>query len=474
MITTNKIPFDLIPDLILWSLDQKGLTTHEIESEKGVKYDGENRQDSHASWHHNEMVRKAVAEKLMLDSSMWGKDRTSNVFFVAMTRAIAKLRESKQITTWKVSRRLVLRLTNPPTKRIVAPEIILDNTDILQKSMLTEDATETQMGKIFISILKKGRKDNTYKFALARAILEYCNTDTINREKSNVEFPSRNEISYEYFAEKFLRYYWHQECKFKIKQDSHIERMPTVIHAIRNSFGEKNLPADFKQTKEIDRENAKKLILRDVFGSIRSKKSMVVPKFQNITSGRAKEQKIFYDYDNKTKKIFLKKGVFEFFNKYNEILSGLVLAEWAKFLEKRNGGLPQLVAKIEARDPTRSSLTCMRKILQEHQNHCFYHNGKLEKNYIEVDHFIPWSYIFNNDEWNLVLACKTCNRKKSNALAQEDLADELIKRNTRYYSIVPEIKKSIDMIDIRRGWKSEIRNYYSSCIEYGFDQIKLP
>ena len=475
MITPNKIPYDTIPGMIKWALDQKGFTTAQIESQKGVRYEGDDRYDEWSGWHYKKDIDQLVAQRLSLNPSVWGRNRTSNEFYVAVTRAVAALKKSEQIHAWKVSGRLVLRLAARPTDRIPIPRIDHTGSGIsLPRTELVWGApTEKEFGSMFMSILRGGRKDNTYKFALARAILEYCQ-EWAHGMADGAGSPPRNEISYEYFAEKFLRYYWHQEFKFRMNQHSHAERTPAVIRAIRDSFDEEDIPATFTHTKPKDREKAKELILKGVFGSVASNNSYVIQKFQNITSRRAVQNDLFYEIDHDAKKILLRRGVFEFFNKYNGILSGLVLAEWAKFLEKRNGGLPQLVAKIEANDVKRGNLVSMRTILHKYQCHCFYCACRLEKGWIDVDHFIPWSYIFNDDTWNLVLACRDCNCKKNNALADEEFRDELIKRNEEYYNILKKMKKSIDAIDVRNGWKSEIRNHYATCEEYGFARIGLP
>ena len=93
------------------------------------------------------------------------------------------------------------------------------------KDTQTTKIDEYSLKETFISILTKDRKDNTYKFAFARALIEYC--------KMN---PPTYGIPYSYFADKFLEYYWHQECRYKIKQDFTIKSMPKVIYAIRHVF----------------------------------------------------------------------------------------------------------------------------------------------------------------------------------------------------------------------------------------------
>ena len=92
---------------------------------------------------------------------------------------------------------------------------------------------------------------------------------------------------------------------------------------------------------------------------------------------------------------------------------------------------------------------------------------------IHVDHFIPWSYIFEDSAWNLVLACQECNCKKSNSLAQPKFLNYLIERNSKYENQIPILKKSLAMLDSGRGWEPEIMRHYNSCKEYGFLQIHM-
>ena len=71
-----------------------------------------------------------------------------------------------------------------------------------------------------------------------------------------------------------------------------------------------------------------------------------------------------------------------------------------------------LAAKIDNEEAERYPLTKYRKVFLEYSDHCFYCNNSLKSNHIHVDHFIPWSYIFDNNVWNLVLACQECNLKR--------------------------------------------------------------
>jgi hypothetical protein len=81
----------------------------------------------------------------------------------------------------------------------------------------------------FNSILTKGKKDNTYKFALARFLVDYSyemdesifKTKIINNETQNIEFPI--------IAKAFLKYYWHQICKYKTKQNYNLDKLPLIV-----------------------------------------------------------------------------------------------------------------------------------------------------------------------------------------------------------------------------------------------------
>lgn len=321
---------------------------------------------------------------------------------------------------------------------------------------------EQQMKNAFLSILTRGRKDNTYKFALARYLLDYSSRPTESLE-----------IPYDDIASAFLRYYWHQECKFRIRQNFNKERPPSVIRIIREEFGTHYEPKPFKEMPQERVRRAEERIRRKVFGSEEQKTSQVIPRFQNLPSGSSvRSSHIFYEYDDARRVIVLKPDALEFFRKNNIVLLKAVILEWAKFLEKINT-LPKLVAKIEGDQMRRRPLGRFLMVFKD-LRHCFYCNCRLQKGDVHVDHFIPWSYIFDDEAWNLVLSCSRCNLKKRDSLAQEEFLRELIRRNSDYYERISALKKSLDELDSGRGWERDLRHNYSNCLEYGFTVAKLP
>jgi len=463
------IPRKHILGFILFALDRRGSTITEIEKSGGRKLPGDGTQNGYRDmpvWCSRADLIQYVAEELKIHQSLWGKDRTSDEFHSAMDQEITKLRRKKIIAYWNESGRLGVFRLDSPDQRIERPTVSIAPA---RDQPAHQDTSEDDMKQAFLSILKKGRKANTYKFALARALLQYCN-------ENDRTGASTYRIPYTYLAGRFLRYYWHQECKFRIKQDFQTESTPKAIQAIRNAFGEQAY-GDFGDADADKKAEAERDILRTVFGNARSNTSMVVPKFQKVMRGQhAEERRIFYDYDDEKKAIYLKAEAFDFFKSNNGILAGLVLAEWAKFLERINGSLPRLVAKIEQDSFKRRPLIPFRDAYIKHTDHCFYCSGRLERRGrgIQVDHLLPWSYIFEDEAWNLVLSCQECNCKKSNSLPQQEFLDLLIDRNSTYRDRISLLERSLRLISTKRGWESEISNHYATCRDYGFNVINMP
>ena len=84
---------------------------------------------------------------------------------------------------------------------------------------------DEKLRRKFISILTKGKKANTYKFALARFLLDHSHKP----DSSHI-------VSFQDIAKKFLKYYWHQECKYRIRQNYDPKKIPSIVQVIRDVF----------------------------------------------------------------------------------------------------------------------------------------------------------------------------------------------------------------------------------------------
>jgi len=462
-----NIPYDEIRNAVIRGLSREGRVIDDIA--KALKHEGDPAQRKFRAkpvWHTKKELDHFVAKTLKLDvEAVLGKNRKSSDFSSRVAAEISRLRKKGAITDWQGSKRIgVWRITCDLDKELIHTHGMSNAARSNVEQTDNEEIGDDDLQRTFISILRRGKKDNTYKFALARALLEYC------RDNRNI---GGRDIKYDYLADKFLKYYWRQECIFKIKQDFHTERSPRVIQAIRQVWGDSS-PGTFGKLKNSDKKRAKNMILRNIFGHARTKTSLVVPKFQKVASGnKAEERQIFYNYDDDEKRIVLTPKAFEFFSNNYEILKSVVLVEWTRFLEKTND-LPKLMTKIYSNTAKRAPSVKYRKALEEHFDHCFYCCSTL-KDSTHVDHFIPWSYIYSDDMWNFVLACRSCNCKKSASIPEEKFLDYLIKRNSRYEDRIEHLRTSLlKMSRSERGWENGIRNHYRVCQDHGFTSIALP
>ena len=328
---------------------------------------------------------------------------------------------------------------------------------------------DEELRRKFISILERSSKSNTYKFALARFLLDHSHKPD-----------SRCIVSFRDIAEKFLKYYWHQECKYRIRQNYDPKKIPSVVQVIRQVFEEEMvdgyIPAYFEDMPREKIKNAEEEIKRSVFGS--GKKSQVVPRFQRLR-GQPPDRNLhrhgtgdFYDYDIQRGQLEIKPEALSFFKNNYNVLTKAVFLEWSRFLEKINT-LPRIIEKVESEEVKRRSLTAYQNIFRDQRN-CFYCNRRLDEQQTHVDHFIPWSYIFEDEAWNLVLACQDCNLKKSDSLAGPGFRNELINRNRDYQNDISELGKSLLRLDAENNWEPEIKHHYNNCKEYGFRVQTLP
>lgn len=471
--STRALPRRAIRDVLLTILNAGGSTMGALQERHGRAYGEDALQAAHAGsavWHARRDLMTSVAERMRIHPDFWGDNRKSSDFYNIIDQEIAKLRRAGLLIDWGRPRRLgVFRISRGLDHLISGMAPSIEGPIPTHEPGRTGPAdVEGDMRRVFLSILTRGKKDNTYKFALARVLLDYC------AENRHTAYGQTHEISYEYLSAKFLKYYWYQECKYHIKQDFRTKSVPKVVRAIRDVFGDQT-PGDFEMLDRGDVERAEEKIRRTVFGHAKSKTSLVVPRFQKIPSGAGSEPvQIFYDYSDDEQKIYLKPEAFRFFSQNHGVLSRAVLAEWAKFLERINDSLPRLVAKIERDEVKKGPLGQFRNLYMQYTDHCFYCANRLESGLIHVDHFIPWSYMYDDNAWNLVLACRGCNLKKSDSLAQDEFYNGLVRRNRAYSGRIRALGRSLDLLDTGRGWEAGIKNHYGNCVDYGFDVISLP
>lgn len=334
---------------------------------------------------------------------------------------------------------------------------------------------DEEFQKVFFHIILTGRKSNSYKFALARSILNYVKNNE-NEIKKNIKNNDFTPISYEVFAEDFFQYYWHQ-YKAKIPQNFNSESIPRAVRIVKEIFKDEETPQPekFSDVKDEIRKKAIKKILAEVFNKFDSKTSQVVPRFQNTMEGKQTiPRDIFYKNDEKNKRILINSQAMDFFIRNWILLEKFVILEWAKFLNSIESA-PGIISNLEDPEYDRVSLKPFERILKKHFDRCFYCDEKLsdlpKDVKIHVDHFIPRSYVGNDAMWNLVLSCSRCNLSKSDSLAK-DFKLKFFNNISDYQDKIPKLNTSIKNLNTtEKKWKEKIQQIYDNCDKYGFTEI---
>lgn len=118
-----------------------------------------------------------------------------------------------------------------------------------------------------------------------------------------------------------------------------------------------------------------------------------------------------------------------------------------RYLQDRNPGVPGIIYKLEPENERTRKLAHVRKlwnaIIELLPIRDIYSGNLISSKAYEVDHFIPWSYIANDEIWNLVPMESSLNSSKSNKLPRwEPYFGEFAGRQ---YGMYQEVQKS-DML----------------------------
>ena len=151
--------------------------------------------------------------------------------------------------------------------------------------------------------------------------------------------------------------------------------------------------------------------------------------------------------------MFFKKEHIKLLQDYSSVLARLFSYKWSQLLEKWNES-PRLLGKvIGASDEKieRHSLTEFKKpLFSEFGNGPildFYTRKPLSPSEVSIDHVIPWSYLYSDDIWNLVVTSKSVNSQKSNATPEKKWIDSLKSRNESLLPLLKGTKYEEDLLE---------------------------
>ena len=275
------------------------------------------------------------------------------------------------------------------------------------------------------ALLGNSKRTTSYKFVFFKSILDNL---------FNVDLDSLPEcyLSFDTISLRFAEIYWNLVLKFNLNQmpvyeNGNLSAIERILKEFctKYTFPAKDIPFSFEGLKsELQLELAQNI------------KKAIVTKYV-LSAFCADTQWQFYHF-SKIKKwdgIYMNKDFFIVLAKYRSDFEKINYFEWIKYLEgiNREEDSYKLASKLD-RSTERENLDSYRKILFDFgQQSCFYCGKQLSKTTFEnaVDHFIPWSFVKDDKLWNFVLACPTCNSKKSDKLASQFFLSNIRLRNEK-------------------------------------------
>ena len=230
----------------------------------------------------------------------------------------------------------------------------------------------------------------------------------------------------------FTRIYWVLVVKHQLSQTDNSHKFSAVEKIMYGVQQKYSIPND------LDFDKLSSTVQLELFQAIKKQaKRNVVGALWGDSEG------ILYSFSHSENQIKINNNAYIFMQRYQQTLLKLNNYEWAKFLEKNNTVPLGFVNAIDMLTK-RNNLDFYRKILEETmEDTCFYCGRKFRNLKVEVDHVIPWSYIHNDNLWNLVLACRSCNNSKRDVLPHRSYIDILIDRNNWWQKKCPSLQNEM-------------------------------
>ena len=133
----------------------------------------------------------------------------------------------------------------------------------------------------------------------------------------------------------------------------------------------------------------------------------------------------------------------EFMNTHYALIMGWIQYKKADYLQDRNPGVPGVMKKISPEaDEKRKSLEEARKLwimtveLTGQPLREIYTGKDLEISAFDLDHFVPWSFVANDELWNLTPINKSLNSSKGNRLPEKRFIGEFINYHRYLYELM--------------------------------------
>ena len=303
-------------------------------------------------------------------------------------------------------------------------------------------ASEDELWSAFACVFSsKSRNDSSYKYGFLKSIL-----DNLYNVDENLG------LTFDQLFSKFGEIYWNLILKHGLRQKAPTnDNKETYLEQILHASVEK-----YQIYEPIPYESLTQEMMLDISHQvkIKCKKYVVGALFEDT-------KELFYSFNRKGEWLQINPVMYEFVCKHKVVIEKLNYYEWARFLERVNeeSASVYLLDKID-KSAKRNNLSVYRRILYEEfeNKNCFYCGKRLDPSRAEVDHFVPWSFIKDDNLWNLVLVCPTCNRSKNDKLPIDYYLTRLENRN-----------QNLIIETHRLG----LQNYQSGTLHYIYDWAQV-
>lgn len=293
----------------------------------------------------------------------------------------------------------------------------------------------------WLDVIENMDNDNTYKLVWGRSILEALN------EKND---PNCACIHFDELSSKIIKYYWNQIYFFKLTQGP--SRKPVIEQIVNDMIAKYQYDTKSKIPVWFERAEAHFKLDDDYYKKAINKVSKTLTenvswRFMHING----KDLPLYKLDIKSHTIAFTKEQVKDLIENSFILSQLLNYRWAQLLEMFNTA-PKISSKVKGLSENklrRNNLSKYKNILLKITDGDpvdFYTGKVLDVNDISIDHVIPWSFMYSDDIWNLVITSKSNNSIKSNSVPTKEVIKRLKERNDELLKKV-EDKNQVKLLE---------------------------
>ncbi len=131
----------------------------------------------------------------------------------------------------------------------------------------------------------------------------------------------------------------------------------------------------------------------------------------------------FDQMDGLRTKIHFNENWSEYIRRNQVIIKGWLKYNLVEYIQRRNPNVPGIIEKLYPSQERKLEdvQKYWKKIMTIQPVMEIYGNTELSENEISIDHFVPWSYVANDEIWNLHPTTRSINSAKSNNLPKWDI-----------------------------------------------------